>query len=239
MNEDLQGRILPVLDVKGGQVVRGIAGRRDEYRPIVSRLTDSTDPGNIMLVLARTFGFTRCYIADLDAICDRQSRLGDLTRVQAYGFELEIDAGIRSPEDLARLLAVPGIRPVIGLESIGTRDQFAAVIAGVDRDRLVFSLDLMHGLPIATPDWPASPVEVAAIAIEAGIRSLIVLDLAAVGTGQGCPTLPLCREIRSRWPWLELITGGGIRSEADVRTAVESGADRILVASALHDGRIM
>ena len=238
MNEDFRNRILPVLDVKGGQVVRGIAGRRDEYRPIVSRVTDSVDPGFVLMDLSRAFGFTRFYIADLDAICDRRSRLGDLRLVQAYGFELDIDAGIQSPEELARLLAVPGVRPVIGLESIGTRDQFAAVIAGADRERLVFSLDLMNGCPIATPDWPASPVEVAAIAVEAGIQSLIVLDLAAVGTGEGCPTLPFCREIRARWPHLELMTGGGIRSEVDVRTAVESGADRILVASALHDGRI-
>ena len=238
MNEDFRNRILPVLDVKGGQVVRGIAGRRDEYRPIVSRVTDSVDPGFVLMDLSRAFGFTRFYIADLDAICDRRSRLGDLRLVQAYGFELDIDAGIQSPEELARLLAVPGVRPVIGLESIGTRDQFAAVIAGADRERLVFSLDLMNGCPIATPDWLASPVEVAAIAVEAGIQSLIVLDLAAVGTGEGCPTLAFCREIRARWPHLELMTGGGIRSEADIQTAVESGVDRILVASALHDGRI-
>ena len=30
-------KILPVIDLKGGVVVRGVAGRRDEYRPIVSQ----------------------------------------------------------------------------------------------------------------------------------------------------------------------------------------------------------
>ncbi|QDT55407.1 1-(5-phosphoribosyl)-5-[(5-phosphoribosylamino)methylideneamino] imidazole-4-carboxamide isomerase [Caulifigura coniformis] len=238
MNEALRSRLLPVLDVKGGQVVRGVAGRRDEYRPIVSRLTDSVEPGGVLLALAHAFGFTRFYIADLDAICDRRSRLGDLTHVQAYGVELDVDLGIQSPEDLERLVAIPGLRPIIGLESIGSRDQFSAVLSDVDCERLVFSLDLMNGRPIATPDWPTSAIEVASIAVEAGIRSLTVLDLAAVGTGQGCPTLPLCRAIRSRWPELEVITGGGVRGEQDVLDAVAAGADRVLVASALHDGRI-
>jgi phosphoribosylformimino-5-aminoimidazole carboxamide ribotide isomerase len=238
MNEDLLRRILPVLDVKGGKVVRGIAGRRDEYQPIVSRVTDSADPGFVLLALSHTFGFSRFYIADLDAICDRRSRLGDLSLVHPYGFELDIDAGIRSPEDLRPLLAVPGVRPVIGLKSIGSRDQFEAVLEDVDRERIAFSLDLMNGRPIAAPDWPVSPIDIASIAVEAGIRNLIVLDLAAVGTGEGCPTLPLCRVIRSRWPEVKLITGGGIRDEVDVHRAVDSGVDHVLVASALHDGRL-
>jgi phosphoribosylformimino-5-aminoimidazole carboxamide ribotide isomerase len=164
--------------------------------------------------------------------------LGDLRKVPHYGFELDIDAGIRCPDDLERLLAVPGVRPVIGLESIGSQAQFEAVLKDVDLDRIAFSLDLMNERPIAAPDWPTSPIEVAAIAVDAGIRNLIVLDLAAVGEGRGCPTLPLCHEIRSRWPAIELITGGGVRNQADVQRAIDCGVDKVLVASALHNGQL-
>src|SRR5437660_464634 len=31
-------RVLPVLDLLGGQVVRGVGGQRHQYRPVVSRL---------------------------------------------------------------------------------------------------------------------------------------------------------------------------------------------------------
>src|SRR5579872_5647704 len=44
-------RIVPVLDLLGGVVVRGVGGRRREYRPVVSRLTPSCDP----LDVARAF----------------------------------------------------------------------------------------------------------------------------------------------------------------------------------------
>ena len=45
-------RILPVLDLKGGQVVRGLAGRRQEYQPIRSRLTPSCQPLAVVAVVA-------------------------------------------------------------------------------------------------------------------------------------------------------------------------------------------
>jgi phosphoribosylformimino-5-aminoimidazole carboxamide ribotide isomerase len=88
------------------------------------------------------------------------------------------------------------------------------------------------------PGWPADPFAIAEHVIRAGIRSLIVLDLSAVGMGKGVITGDLCRAIRERYPRVELITGGGVRSIEDIRSAIQAGADQVLVASALHDGRL-
>ena len=60
--------ILPVLDLKQGLVVHGVAGRRDEYQPIVSRLTNSARPLDVAKALREHFGFDQLYLADLDAI---------------------------------------------------------------------------------------------------------------------------------------------------------------------------
>src|SRR5207253_1947746 len=61
-------RILPVLDLQNGVVVRGLAGRRAEYRPVVSRLTTSHQPLDIAQAFRDIFGFEHLYLADLDAI---------------------------------------------------------------------------------------------------------------------------------------------------------------------------
>ena len=61
-------RFLPVLDIRGGIVVRALAGRRSEYRPLVSQLTDSTDPVVVAEAIRADFGWTEFYVADLDAI---------------------------------------------------------------------------------------------------------------------------------------------------------------------------
>ena len=111
----------------------------------------------------------------------------------------------------------------------------------VGNEKLVFSLDLKQGVPMAHPDaWPESaPVEIADSVIDAGVIRLIVLDLAGVGTGSGPPTLDLCRRIRSRHGGIELITGGGIRGQRDISDATHAGVDAVLVASALHDGSLL
>jgi phosphoribosylformimino-5-aminoimidazole carboxamide ribotide isomerase len=65
-----------------------------------------------------------------------------------------------------------------------------------------------------------------------------VLDLARVGEGGGTGTEELCARLASAHPEVELIAGGGVRGIADVRRLGEAGVAAVLVASALHEGRL-
>jgi phosphoribosylformimino-5-aminoimidazole carboxamide ribotide isomerase len=56
--------------------------------------------------------------------------------------------------------------------------------------------------------------------------------------GTGCGTEGLIAEVRRRGLPVELIAGGGIRGVADLHRLRAIGADAVLVASALHDGRL-
>src|SRR4051812_35568829 len=87
-------RILPVLDLKGGAVVRGIAGRRSEYRPIESRLCGDASVRGVAGALKTTFGFDECYVADLDAIGGAEPAWALYDAARSEGFRLWIDAGI-------------------------------------------------------------------------------------------------------------------------------------------------
>ena len=49
--------VIPVIDLKDGVVVRGVAGRRDEYRPIESRFASDPRPATVAQGLARTILF--------------------------------------------------------------------------------------------------------------------------------------------------------------------------------------
>ena len=48
-------RIIPVLDLMQGQIVRGIAGQRESYRPIKSSLVAGSDHEAIAGALAHVF----------------------------------------------------------------------------------------------------------------------------------------------------------------------------------------
>jgi phosphoribosylformimino-5-aminoimidazole carboxamide ribotide isomerase len=235
-------QILPVIDLLRGEVVRGVGGRRNEYRAIVSTLVDSAEPGAVATALRQHFGLSRIYVADLDAIIRGQRDLNSWRAIAAARVQLTIDAGLKNAgeaNEIAELLAreFVGAEYVIGLES-WERIEDLAKIAG--RDSAVFSLDLKQGQPL-TKDaaWQgASPLEIVAEVYRHGLRRFIVLDLADVGSGQGTSTLPLVRQLLARWPDLQITAGGGIRGPADLRELKSAGLAGALVASALHDGRI-
>ncbi len=60
--------VIPVIDLKGGQVVHARAGNRRDYRPIRTPLSRSSAPEDVISGLLGLFPFARLYVADLDAI---------------------------------------------------------------------------------------------------------------------------------------------------------------------------
>ena len=83
----------------------------------------------------------------------------------------------------------------------------------------------------------SSAAELAVRAADAGVGSVIVLDLARIGTGAGID-LHMMDDIRRAAPRLTLLAGGGVRDSADLRALAAVGCDGALVATALLSGRI-
>jgi len=237
-------QVIPVLDLMAGLVVRGVGGRRHEYRPIESVLSPDARPGTVARSLA-AIGFRTAYVADLDAIGGREPAWAIYRDVLEAGLEPWIDAGISRVEQAISLsrfeCAGRGLAAIVaGLESLPHPQTLADLIAAVGPERLIFSLDLKSGRPLTeAPAWQTlTPAQIAVIALRLGVRRMIVLDLAAVGTGRGAGTESLCRELRCRDPKLQIIAGGGVRGVDDLRSLARAGCDAALVASALHDGRL-
>jgi phosphoribosylformimino-5-aminoimidazole carboxamide ribotide isomerase len=232
-------RIVPVIDLKDGVVVRGIAGRRSEYRPIVSQLTDSTDPADVARAFRDRLGLTDLYLADLDAIAGAAPALSVYASIRALGCRLCVDAGVRESSHAQRLADAVD-RIVVGLETVTGPAELGRIVSALGSERVVFSLDLRDGRPLGdTSAWESADAEtIAHRVIASGVRALIVLDLARVGVGAGIGTEELCARLRQAYPELELIAGGGVRNVGDLQRLAECGVQAALVASALHDGRI-
>lgn len=237
-------RVVPVIDLKGGCVVRGVAGQRDAYRPIQSRLVSDARPAAVGRALA-ALGFHSVYVADLDAIAGDEPAWNIHAELLDCGLTMLLDAG---PSNVEQVVALTRFESrgrrisaiVAGLESLRSIRALAAMRAAAGNANFVFSLDLKAGQPLTTaPAWQGlSPMQVATIAVRAGVRRIIVLDLAAVGVSQGVPTVGLCRALACHDPTLEIIAGGGVRGPQDLRVLEAAGCSAALVASALHDGRL-
>ncbi len=231
-------RILPVIDLLDGQVVRAVAGERERYRPVRSRLADDADPVAVTAALLELAPFAAVYVADLDAITRDGSRrnLEPLRRLGAVlgrrGVrELWLDAGRGAwSGELAAQLAPQGVAlvPVIGSESLAEGEQHTVP------PQCILSLDYRGGRFLGPPGlecdarrWP---------------RRVLAMELAGVGMRRG-PPLELLAALRSRAceagrKDIELHAGGGVRDAADLRRLDAEGVAGALVATALHDGRI-
>jgi phosphoribosylformimino-5-aminoimidazole carboxamide ribotide isomerase len=232
-------QILPVLDILNGVVVRGVGGRRREYRPIVSRLTLSCDPREVASAFHTHFGFRWLYLADLDAIAGAEPALALYEELRREGFTLWVDGGVREA-NRARQIAGAGVEGVvIGLETMTGPEELAHACGDLG-ERVVFSLDLNGGEPLGNLSaWSRRDARgIAAEAVAAGVQRLLVLDLLRVGEGSGLGTEELCRTLAAEHPSVALAAGGGVRGVSDLKRLQSCGVGTALVASALHDGTL-
>src|SRR5436853_749206 len=95
--------IIPVIDLKGGVVVRARMGRRDQYRPIETPLSPTSDAVDVTRGLLSVSPFRTLYVADLDAIEHTGDNGAVLVRLKDAFPQLEIwlDNGV-SELDAAR-----------------------------------------------------------------------------------------------------------------------------------------
>ncbi len=233
-------RIIPVLDLMHGLVVRGVGGRREEYRPVQSRLVASADPLAVAHAFRDQFATSELYLADLDALRGEGAHLDTLRALAVGGFRMMVDPGLRDMASGRMWLDAGAKRLVAGLERMPGPELLTELVTEYEAQRIVFGLDLHAGRPLGDTDqWGTNdPTEIAAQAFQRGVRSMIVLDLAGVGSGAGPSTAGLCGRLCDQFPGVEVITGGGVRGRDDLQALQTVGVAGVLVASALHDGSL-
>ncbi|MFW9911568.1 MAG: HisA/HisF-related TIM barrel protein [Candidatus Thorarchaeota archaeon] len=229
-----QAEIIPVMDIRAGQVVHGIAGRRNEYQPIESNIVDGSNPIDVANAFKRVFDVDRVYIADLDAIRGTGDNLSLIANIaESTDLEILLDGGARTANDVDKLLSTGIQRAIVATETLASIDDLAE-IQQMYGDSIMGSLDLMNGKTLsACQEFSGKdPLGVAYRLEEHGIRNLIVLELSLVGTEKG-PIHDGLVEICSN-STMRVIAGGGVRNRDDLRELFRIGAYAALVATALH-----
>ena len=235
-------RIVGVLDLAGGLAVHARAGRRDEYQPVQQVAASPIPPGDAVSLATAyrdRLAVDELYVADLDAITAGQPQRVLVSALAAVA-PLWLDAGVTSGDSAREALAAGATRLVIGLETLVSFDALAEIAASIGSARTAFSLDLRERRPVLAVGGiraDMASVEIAERAADAGARTIIVLDLARVGTGRGIDLETIAR-VRDAAPDVSLLAGGGIRGLEDVSRLADAGCDGVLVATALQDGRM-
>ncbi len=231
-------KIIPVIDVLEGRVVHAVRGRRKEYQPLKSNLCASTNPVDVAAAL-KALGFSELYVADLDAITRGQVNLSIFKNIaDKTGLELMVDAGIDTLEKAEKMLESHVSKVIIGTETLPSVSLVAEAVKRFGSERVVVSLDLMGDRVLSGFELGAlaKPMALLRMFQEAGVSQVIVLDLARVGSGEGV-NLPFLREVLRNFT-AKVFVGGGVRDVKDLVELKNIGVFGVLVATALHSGKI-
>ncbi len=211
--------LILAVDLKKGEVVHGVSGNRDQYKPLDWGVATSTEPVAFVAALRPKY----LYIADLDRIERTGSHDDIIRKISPLVKRCYLDRGVRTP---AEYLTGKNIVTIIGTETAGD-------ILGRYRNGYL-SIDVKNGKVIPSG---RTPVDMLIEAHRLGFDGCIILSLGAVGTQKGIEPEPVLRSMRSAFPGI-LLYGGGVASVEDLRTLERAGFDGAIVATAVHNGTI-
>ena len=223
--------IIPVIDLMGDNVVHARRGERHAYRPLNSPLCSGSKPVDVVAGYLSVYPFTNIYIADLDAIMGQ----GDSGRIIAElrhafpGLGFWVDNGLSTVAGCRSWLQLEFGDLVLGSEAQTDHATIDGLAPEIAADRIVLSLDFKDGRflgPKALRDqpvlWP---------------QRLIAMTLSRVGADTG-PDCALLDQLRLQAPGKNIFAAGGVRGGEDLLELHRRGISGVLVASALHAGRI-
>jgi phosphoribosylformimino-5-aminoimidazole carboxamide ribotide isomerase len=228
--------IVPSIDLRGGRVVRlkqGDYGRQIDYD------VDALD-------VARSYadaGATWLHLVDLDGAKQGRPAQSELIAriIAAGGMRVQAGGGIRTTEDVQRLLDAGASRVVVGTKAIEDWPWFEslardnAAFAG----KLVLALDARDGI-VATRGWTEasgrSAVDIAKQISGWAVGAILYTDVARDGMLQG-PNLAHTRRLAEAGD-VPVIASGGVGNIEHVRQLTTIPAWGVIVGRSLYEGAL-
>lgn len=229
-------RVIPCLDVAAGRVVKGVN---------FLNLRDAGDPVELAARYAAQ-GADELTFLDVTATVDDRSTTYDVVRrtAEQVFIPLTVGGGVRSTEDVARLLSVGADKVGVNSAAIARPELIDEISARFGSQVLVLSLDVKRSarMPsgfVVTTHGGRTETDCDALAwcseaVERGAGELLVNSMDADGTLAGFD-LELTQRVRELASVPVIASGGAGRLE-HFAPAVAAGADAVLAASVFHDG---
>lgn len=227
--------ILPSIDLRGGQVVRlqqGDYGRQ---------LTYDVDAASTARAF-RDAGATWMHVVDLDGAKDGRPTQVQLVGeiIRASGLRVEVGGGVRSADDIDRLLAAGAERVVVGTKALEDWAWFSDLVQRPQyARRIVLALDAKDGV-VATRGWTASSgrraADVAADVRGWPLGAILYTDVARDGMLLG-PNFAQTRALAEATD-VPVIASGGVGHIDHVRQLTTIGVWGAIIGRSLYEGAV-
>ena len=223
-------KIIPVIDLLNNEVVRGIAGNRAHYQPINTPLCQSSHPVDVITAFLQRAAFDTIYIADLNALRGNTPSVAMICALFEHFPTLKfwLDGGFKTRSDFEPYVPHPGFVPILATETIKSVTQYQTLISALGAYNCVLSLD-----------HKAGPIGLEALFAEPALwpQHVIVMSLDDVGRDSG-PNFELIARYQKISKATQIVAAGGVRNDADLAHLDKQGVSAVLVASAIHSGKL-
>jgi phosphoribosylformimino-5-aminoimidazole carboxamide ribotide isomerase len=230
--------LIPAIDIRGGRCVRLFKG---DFEQETRYDVDPIERAGYY----RALGARTLHIVDLDGA--KAGRPVNLELIQAMasgdGMRIQLGGGVRTHEDLQRVLAVAD-RVVIGSLAVTSPDTVREWLRQYGGERFTLGFDIRvdeAGTPrVTTHGWTRdsglSLADAIAGFLPAGLRHVLCTDVDRDGAMTG-PNLQLYADCASTWPQIAFQASGGVRGAADLEALQATGVAGAISGKALLDGR--
>ena len=229
--------VLPSIDLRGGKVVRLKQGDYSQ------QLNYDVDP----VATAKAFrdaGSNWLHVVDLDGAKEGRPVQTQLIAhiIAATALHVEVGGGVRSTEDVLRLLEAGAARVVVGTKAIEDWSWFESLVHDPRFTRkLVLALDAKDGV-VATRGWTQTSgkraVDVAKQISDWPVAAILYTDVAKDGMLQG-PNVEQTRGLAEAGR-VPVIASGGVGSIEHVRHVKASSPPiwGVIIGRSLYEGAV-
>jgi phosphoribosylformimino-5-aminoimidazole carboxamide ribotide isomerase len=230
--------VYPAIDLRNGRVARLQQG--DPQRMTIY----SQDPQRVAQQWIEA-GCRWLHIVNLDGALGEEDNLNHLALrkvldvAHQFGVQVQYGGGLRSIEDVERVLDLGVNRVIIGTLATKQPQYLEILLSRFGADQIAVAMDVKNN-HVWSRGWqeqsPLSALDMARRMDALGVRTLVYTDILRDGMESGI-NLGFARSL-SEACGMEIILAGGVRSLEDVRMARQAGLAGVIIGKALYDGQV-
>lgn len=229
--------IFPAIDLKDGQCVRLVQGRKED------KTVYSDAPGQVAASFEQQ-GAGYLHVVDLDGAFEGGPRnIRAITEIAAaVRIPFQVGGGLRTRADVEKLLELGASRVIIGTRAVHSPAFMAELVGEYGPEKIVLGIDARDG-QVALEGWveksDRDAFEFGQAMAQLGLKTAIYTDISRDGLLQG-PNLAAIEKM-ARQSGLQVIASGGVSTVEDILALKELeplGLTGAIVGKALYEGRI-
>ncbi len=228
-------QIIPAIDIIDGKCVRLTQG---DYAQVTKYYDDPLD----VAMLFEDNGIKRLHLVDLDGAKEKRiMNYKTLERI-AGKTQLHIDfgGGLQSDKDVEIAFECGAKQITGGSIAVKNKALFAEWINKYGAEKIILGADTKDK-KIAVHGWQeTSEIHLFDFVDEylaKGIKYCISTDVSKDGMLQG-PAIDLYKEMKDRFPPLQIIASGGVSNINDIELLDKEGIYGVIIGKAIYEGRI-